>query len=159
MTLSERLKQYQAETGLSAHKLGKFLGTNDMTISKLLRYDQYTPKIAEKIYKVLGEDYKQYIVYSTCSVCGSKYIPRNKKSVICSEKECVMEYNRRVAREKYGRGHEPSRRNDATRKKLIIKDRPKPKQTIAEFMAGKQYGERQRGQLIALQKEQRMCAR
>lgn len=146
MTLSERLNDYKNQHNLSAHKLAERLNINHTSVCHLLRGDDYTPKIADAVYQALGEDYKRYIKYSTCAVCGEQYIPKSCDSVICSKPECLMEHRRR-----YFKAYEPKNKRKYNyghaRKKLIIPDH-KPKVKLTEYnekarQRGLSYGELQ----------------
>lgn len=165
MTLQQKLNQYIKKYHLSGAETARRIGISPTQVVRIKLHNDYSPAIAEKVYKALGEEYREFVKYSKCPYCGKEYIPRDSRQKTCSSPVCAKknkidvtkEYERKV---KSGQHvfKTYNERRPATKKYIKLPD-ANPKQSIPEFMAGKQYGERQREYLLGLQKGQRMSAR
>ena len=167
MTLSERLNKYKLDNNLCNIKLSEIINVDKSTVSKVLRGAEYSPVTAEKIYKSLGDEFKKYVEYKKCPHCGDQYIGRSKLDASCRKDECIKKQRRKNQieyAEKVKSGEIVPKRNKAFHRKVFIADESfvinkedsKHIQGFAEFMNGKQYGDRQREYLLNLQKTQRM---
>lgn len=170
MTLNERLNKYKLDNNLCNIRLSEITNVDRSTISRVLRGAEYSPVMAERVYKALGDDFKEYVEYKTCPHCGDQYIGRSKLDASCRKDECIKKQRRNNQTEyekKVKSGEIVPKRNKAFHRKLYtpegscstIKENSKPIQGFAEFMDGMQYGDRQREYLLNLQKTQRMECR
>ena len=161
MTLAERLGKYKKENNLDNITISTITGVDKSTISVILHNKRYSPFAAEKIYKALGEDYKEYIIYKTCPHCGKQFIGRSTRDAHCGLRECSLAHKRDINKDYQRRlraGEVKPKHSEAKRKRLIIPDAIHDKEIIgfAEFMNGRSYGDAQREMLLMKQKEQRM---
>lgn len=165
MTLQEQLNHYMKTHCLTTEKTARKIGISATQVSTIKLHNKYSPVIAEKIYKALGEDYREYFEYSVCSYCGIKYLPRDNQQQTCLSDECkrahtaktVKEYNKKLHSGEYVM--KTCSERGPKRKKYVVHESETPKQSIPEFMSGKQYGDRQREYLLNIQKTQRMVAK
>lgn len=159
MTLQERLIKYMTENDLPVITTAKLLGIGPTPVTLIKLKNKYTPATAEKIYKKLGADYLEYVEYSFCECCGTKYIPHSALQKTCSNTDCKKKHQtatRKVYWEKVAAGGHVVKSRNEWRSRPKKYEPVKPAQSIPEFMGGKQYGERQREYLLGLQKGQRM---
>lgn len=165
MTLQQKLNKHIEKYCLSGAETARRTGLHVTQVSDIRLHNKYSPAIAEKIYKALGNDFREYFEYSVCSYCGSEYIPKNNRQKTCEADECKLK-NKKIIEKEYRRkvhsGEHVMRtyneRRQSHKKYLELSD-SKPKQSIPEFMNGKQYGDRQREYLLSIQKTQRMGLR
>ena len=83
MTLQERLIKYMTDNDLSVITTAKLLGIGPTPVTLIKLKNKYTPATAEKIYNALGPDYLEYVEYSVCECCGTKYIPCSTLQKTC----------------------------------------------------------------------------
>ena len=139
MTLQDQLIKYMADHNNNNIEIARKTGVAPDQVSHIVKGKE-TPMVnVKRLSDKLDPVFEQYVEYKICE-CGKKFVPtfqhRNYHSDECSD---------------YFRKH--------GRSKPKAKKREKPKQSIAEFMGGKSYGERQREYLIEVQKGQRMGIR
>lgn len=162
MTLQERLIKYMTDNGLPVITTAKLLGIGPTPVTLIKLKNKYTPATAEKIYNALGPDYLEYVEYSVCECCGTKYIPRSTLQKTCENTDCKKKHQaatRKMYFEKVAAGEHVVKPHREWRSRPKKYEPVKPAQSIPEFMGGKSYGERQREHLIEIQKGQRMVIR
>lgn len=100
MTLQRKLNHYIEKYCLTGAETARRTGLHVTQISDIRVRNQYSAVMAEKIYKALGDDFKEYFEYSICPFCGSKYIPRNNRTKSCMNDECVKK-NKAIMMKEY----------------------------------------------------------
>ena len=139
MTLQEQLIKYMADHNNNNIEIARKTGVAPDQVSNIIK-GKPTPMVnIKRLSDKLDKAFEKYIEYKICD-CGEKFIPTYQHRNYCSV-ECNKNYRAYVS------------------SKPKAKKREKPKQSIAEFMGGKSYGERQREYLLGIQKGQRMVAR
>ena len=136
MTLQDQLIKYMADHNNNNIEIARKTGVAPDQVSNIIKGKE-TPMVnVKRLSDKLGPIFEQYVEYKTCE-CGKKFIPTYQHRNYCSV-ECNKNYRAYVSSKPKAEKHS------------------KPKQSIAEFMGGKSYGERQREYLLSLQKTQRM---
>ena len=143
MTLQQRLNKYIEKYCLSGAETARRTGLHVTQISDIRVRNQYSAAMAEKIYKALGDEFKEYFEYSICPFCGSKYIPRNNRQKSCMDNECVKK-NKAIMMKEYQKkvhsGEHVMKTYNERRPKR--ETRPKSKQSVSYA----EYNERARSQ-------------
>ena len=155
LPLSETLINYRKKHHLMKIEMERQTGINTATLCKIEGGAIPSQLTVKKLVDAYGKPFEKYLKYSTCTVCGKKYLPRTKKNETCSSK-CSQKHANKISTEwtKKHRDTIISTQTDAQRNgwKARIK---KPKTTIAEFnqearKQGKSYGERQKEILLEM---------
>ena len=136
MTLAEQLIKYMTEHNNNNIEIARKTGVAPDQVSNIIKGKPSPMVNIKRLSDKLDPVFEQYVEYKICE-CGEKFIPTYQHRNYCSV-ECNKNYRAYVS------------------SKPKQEKRSKPKQSIAEFMDGKSYGERQREYLLGLQKTQRM---
>lgn len=99
MTLQERLNQYIERYCLSGAEAARRIGVHPTKVSDIKNHNRYGNKTAEKIYKALGEDFREYVTYQTCPYCGEEYAPRDSTNKNCGNNPCTIAHRNAVEKE------------------------------------------------------------
>ena len=153
-TIADRLKAYREEHQINQIELAALIGVARPTITKVERGEYCSDWLAKKIYDALGVRFKKFLRPKICS-CGKAFHGRKAGALYCST-ECHKKYYKTTAEQK--RAYNARKEDMKHYRKPLAKPKAKPV-PIAEFMGGKQYGDRQREYLLNLQKTQRMAIR
>jgi len=92
MTLQERLIKYMADNDLTGAQAAKRIGIAPAQLTEIKLKNKYSPATAERIYKNMGEDYREYFEYAVCPYCGGDYMPRNKMQKSCDSAACKLKH-------------------------------------------------------------------
>lgn len=138
MTLQDQLIKYMHEHNNNNIEIARKTGVAPDQVSNIIKGKPSPMVNIKRLSDKLDPIFEQYVEYKTCD-CGKKFIPTYQHRNYCSV-ECNKNYRAYVS------------------SKPKAEKRSKPKQSIAEFMANGDYGERQREYLLGIQKGQRMEA-
>lgn len=145
MTLVNYLDSFMEARDLTRTKLIEQTNLNPQCLTQIFRENKYTMFTVLRLIEIYGDEFKQFLEYRQCVVCGKLFIPMTRASVTCKEPECIKTnaYNgnrNRPAKATYG---------EANVRCVDYGWKPKkPKVSIGEFnhLADKDnmtYGERQ----------------
>lgn len=161
-TLAEKIKKILDENGLNQAMFAKRYGVNKSTVSRAINGHDVSNSFIEQLANVFGDEFKRYYTTTICEICGKEFISFTNNCRMCSaecQKQKIKENSQRwVDRRSYIRSMIINAEFKNIENKVIKKAEVNkvPEKTIAEFMAGKSYGDRQREYLLNLQKTQRM---
>ncbi len=95
MTLGERIIEEIKTREMNFSTFARNVLKLDYNIFRdITKHDVYSSRIAQKIAEILGEEYEQYIIPSTCLYCGKEFIGQLGKKY-CSH-GCNYKYNYRA---------------------------------------------------------------
>lgn len=97
MTLGEKLTNYRGEHGLSTTQLYKLTGVKPPTIFNIEHGLSSSPIMVKKLVDTLGDEFKEFLVYSKCTICGKPFLPKTRDHICCSA-ACSEEKNRVAAK-------------------------------------------------------------
>lgn len=161
-TLKDKFTDILKKSGLTHTEFARRYGFSKTTISLLVNGHKVRNSVIKQLSDIFGDEFNQYYDVTTCEICGKEFIRLNGRIKYCSS-ECQKE------KIKQSKQRWVDQRSDV--REMIIncdfnhyckqteKRQPMPKKSIVEFMAGGDYGQRQREYLLNLQKEQRMSVR
>lgn len=161
-TLAEKIKQKIDESGLSQAMFAKRYGVNKATVSKAANGHDVSNSFIESLVIAFGDEFEQFYKTTTCEICGKEFISLTCNTRLCSaecQKERIKENNqkwvdkRSQIRSMIINCDFKNMNNELKRRKEV---KTVPEKTIAEFMDGKSYSDRQREYLLSIQKTQRM---
>ena len=98
----QAVREYLKENKLPQVRLSRLAGVYPNVISNLLNGVSISEQSAEKIALAMGDEYKQYVEYKNCTVCGKEFAPRTEDVDVCSH-ECMLVNNPNRAR--YEKNH------------------------------------------------------
>lgn len=141
MNLSVYLKAFMEKRNLSKKEFTEQTKLNPAVVTRLTNKNDYTMFTVQRLVEVYGDEFKQFLEYRFCTVCGEMFIPNTKASVTCSDPECIH-------MNAYGNKHKGS--GEAWERAVDKKWTPKqPTVSIGEFngmakKSNKSYGELQK---------------
>lgn len=139
MTLQEKLNQYIEKYCLSGAEAARRIGIGPTQVSEIRLHNEYTPLIAERIFKAFGDEFKEFVEYDTCPYCGGKYVRKRSDQRTCLSDECVRREQADNAKEyerKVNSGEHVMRTYNERRpkkKKYLVDPDVKPKVSYAEY--------------------------
>lgn len=145
MTLQNKLNQYIERYCLSGAEAARRIGVHPTKVSDIKNHNRYGNITAEKIYKALGEDFREYVIYQTCPYCGEEYAPRDNTNKNCGNNPCAIAHRNAVEKEyrrKVDAGEHVKAIGKSKKKKYLVVEDVKPPVSIAEYnsVARKEHG-------------------
>lgn len=146
MTLPNYLTAFMTSRAIDRKALVEQTKLNSSTIARLLSKHEFTMFTVQRLVDTYGDEFKQFLEYQFCRICGGMYVPMTRSSVTCQKPECIFDNAYRNSKA----GH-PTRENTNEMSRCVDKNwKPKkPAVSIGEFNgmakdSGKSYGELQR---------------
>ena len=145
MTLPDYLRAFMEKRNMNKKDLMEQTKLNSSTVSRLTNQDTFTMFTVQRLVDTYGDEFKQFLEYQFCKICGAMFVPMTRSSVTCHKPECIFENAYRNSRDNQPSRKEPNAMNRAVDKNWKPK---KPKVSIGEFNgmakdSGKSYGELQ----------------
>lgn len=146
MSLSDYLEAFMKKRGMNKKDLQDHTRLNPAVITRLTNSNKYTMFTVQRLVEVYGDEFKQFLEYRFCKICGDMFIPKTSSSVTCCKPECIH-----VNAFRNSRDNQPCRKgNNEMNRSVDKKWKPKkPSVSIGEFNgmakdSNKSYGELQR---------------
>lgn len=158
-TLKDRFTEILKKSGLTHVEFARRYGFSKTTISLLVNGHKVGNAMIKQLSDIFGDEFNQYYEVTTCDICGKEFIHLNGKTKYCSsecQKEKIKQSKQRWVEQRSDVRQMIINCDFNHQHKQTEKRQQMPKKSIGEFMAGGDYGQRQREYLLSIQKTQRM---